>query len=67
MSQDRVVHFSTTAGALASLTDADAALLLPRVGIEAVLAAAEAGTLLPPKGSRFRPKPVRGLVVRAAS
>ena len=66
MTQDRVVHFSTPAGALGSLEPGDAALLLPRVGVGAVFNAAEAGTLLPPKGSRFSPKPVRGIVVRAA-
>lgn len=65
MTQDRVEHFSTPAGVRASIGSGDAALLLPRVRIDAVFAAAEAGTLLPPKGSRFRPKPVRGLVVRA--
>ncbi len=66
MTQERVVHYSTPSGALGSLEPGDAALLLPRVGVDAVFNAAEAGTLLPPKGSRFSPKPVRGIVVRAA-
>jgi len=48
-----------------ALKGGDAAILLPRVPIPAVFAAASAGTMLPPKGSRFHPKPVRGLVVRA--
>lgn len=64
VTQDRIEHFATGAAARHALTPGDAALLLPRVSIPAVLAAAAAGTLLPPKGSRFQPKPVRGLVVR---
>lgn len=40
------------------------ALLLPDVEVGAVLGAARAGILLPPKASRFQPKPLRGLVLR---
>ena len=65
VTQDRIEHFSTAAAAWRSLQPGDGAVLLPRVPIPAVFAAAAAKTLLPPKGSRFSPKPVRGLVVRA--
>jgi len=65
ITQDRIEHFSTAAGVSHALKGGDAAILLPRVPIPAVFAAASAGTMLPPKGSRFHPKPVRGLVVRA--
>ncbi|HEX5630372.1 MAG TPA: hypothetical protein VFY15_01805 [Acidimicrobiia bacterium] len=67
ITQDRIEHFATGVAARHALGVGDAALLLPRVSIPAVLAAAAAGTLLPPKGSRFQPKPVRGLVVRQRS
>ena len=65
ITQDRIEHFSTPAAVMHALEHGDAGILLPRVPIPAVFAAAEAGTLLPPKGSRFHPKPVRGVVVRA--
>lgn len=64
ITDDDAEIFSTSIGARHSLQPGDAALLLPRVGIPDVIAAAEAGTMLPPKGSRFRPKPLRGLVIR---
>ena len=57
-------HYSTTAGARHALTAGDGALLLPRVAVADIVAAARTGVLLPPKGSRFRPKPLRGLVLR---
>ncbi len=66
VTQERIEHFATPTSAIAALRGSDAAVLLPAVRISAVLAAAAAGVLLPPKGSRFEPKPVRGLVVRAA-
>ncbi|MDP2623882.1 MAG: DUF1015 family protein [Actinomycetota bacterium] len=43
------------------------ALLLPDVEVDAVIVAARAGRLLPPKASRFRPKPLRGMVLRLSS
>ncbi len=67
ITQDRIEHFSTPVAVVHALQQGDAGILLPRVPIAAVFAAAAAGTLFPPKGSRFRPKPVRGLIVRAAS
>lgn len=66
ITEEDVEHFSTTIGARHSLRPEDAALLLPRIGVDRVLAAAEAGVLLPPKASRFRPKPVRGLAIHIA-
>lgn len=55
------------------LDDVDAALaaahygtavLLPGSSVEAVVRAARAGVTLPPKSTRFRPKPLRGFVMR---
>lgn len=60
-----VVAFSTAQAATRELGSHEAAVLLPPVPIAAVLRAAAAGVLFPPKGTRFRPKPVRGLVMRA--
>jgi hypothetical protein len=57
-------YMATVESAVRNLGPADAALLMPPVSMETVLAAAEAGTPFPPKGTRFAPKPVRGLVVR---
>lgn len=62
---EQLEYFSTPAAVVHSLQPGDAGILLPRVPIPAVFAAAAAGTLLPPKASRFYPKPVRGIVVRA--
>ena len=52
--------------ALADLVAGERVLLLPPIDLFAVIGAARAGEPLPPKSSRFRPKPVRGLVMRAA-
>lgn len=57
-------YLATVDSAVRNLAPADAALLMPAVSMETVLAAAEAGTPFPPKGTRFGPKPVRGIVVR---
>lgn len=65
VTQDRIEHFATAAAVRRALGPGDAGMLLPRVPIAAVFAAAAAGMLLPPKGSRFHPKPVRGIVLRA--
>lgn len=55
------------------LDDVDAALAAAQYGtavllsgarVEAVVAAARAGSILPPKSTRFRPKPVRGFLMR---
>lgn len=40
------------------------ALLLPGSSLDAVVRAARSGVALPPKATRFRPKPMRGLVMR---
>lgn len=58
-------HAGSTEEALAALPSRGGALLLPPVEIQAVIVAARSGTLLPPKASRFGPKPLRGLVLRA--
>lgn len=65
ITQEQIEHFSTSEAVVHSLAPGDAGVLLPAVSIPAVFAAAASGTMLPPKGSRFGPKPVRGLVVRA--
>ncbi|MBI5157748.1 MAG: DUF1015 family protein [Acidimicrobiia bacterium] len=67
VTQERIEHFSTPAAVVHALGQGDAGILLPRVPIPAVFAAAAARTMLPPKGSRFHPKPVRGLVIRATA
>jgi hypothetical protein len=59
-------YVTPTASAVRRLGPGDAALLLPPVPMETVLAAAEAGVPFPPKGTRFDPKPMRGLVLRVA-
>ena len=65
VTQDQIEHFSTAGAVVHAMQPGDAGILLPRVPIPAVFAAAAAGTLLPPKGSRFYPKPVRGIVMRS--
>ncbi|HSM02854.1 MAG TPA: DUF1015 family protein [Acidimicrobiia bacterium] len=57
-------HAGSLEEAVAALPAAGGALLLPPVEIRAVMAAARSRTLLPPKASRFRPKPLRGMVLR---
>lgn len=59
-------YVASTASAVRRLAPGDAALLLPPVPMATVLSAAEAGIPFPPKGTRFDPKPVRGLVMRVA-
>jgi hypothetical protein len=66
LTEDRARYEPTSRAALARLGSGDVALLLPPASMETVLAAAETGTLLPPKGTRFSPKPVRGLILRLA-
>lgn len=41
-----------------------AVALMPPADVPAVLRAARAGLLMPPKATRFRPKPARGMVMR---
>jgi hypothetical protein len=57
-------YVATVQSAVRDLAPVDAALLMPPVPMETVLAAADSGTPFPPKGTRFAPKPVRGIVVR---
>jgi hypothetical protein len=57
-------HIATARAAVAALEEHQAALLMPAPPMSAVLAAATAGTLFPPKATRFSPKPVRGLITR---
>jgi len=58
-------HAGTLEEAVETLPPEGGVLLLPPVDIGAVITAARSGTLLPPKASRFRPKPLRGMVLRA--
>ena len=44
-----------------------AAALMPPADVSAVLTAARRALLMPPKATRFRPKPARGMVVRRVS
>ena len=66
VTDDDAVHARTPEIALVDLMPGERTLLLPPIDIIAVLAAGRAGTPLPPKSSRFRPKPLRGLVLRSA-
>lgn len=59
-------YVPSTVSAARGLADDEVALLLPSVPMSAVMASAEARIPFPPKGTRFDPKPVRGLVIRAA-
>ena len=64
LQEHEAVHAGTVEEALADVPPSGGALLLPPVEIAGVIAAARSGTLLPPKASRFRPKPLRGMVLR---
>lgn len=58
------VYVSSLDDAVSSVGPGGAAALLPGMAPAEVVAAARAGVLLPPKATRFRPKPGRGVVVR---
>lgn len=58
------IHVASWELAVEGVPLSGGAVLLPDVDIGAVIAAARSGRLLPPKASRFRPKPIRGLVFR---
>jgi len=62
--EHEAVHAGTVDEAVADVPSSGGVLLLPPVEIAAVIRAARAGNLLPPKASRFRPKPLRGMVLR---
>ena len=67
VTEEDAVYAETTEAALAGLLPGERALLLPAITISTVLAAARSGWLLPAKSSRFRPKPLRGIVMRQAA
>ncbi len=50
--------------ALQRVDSGSTAILLPRSDVGAVVKAARVGLPLPPKSTRFRPKPIRGLMLR---
>jgi hypothetical protein len=50
--------------ALAAVDEGGTAVILPHSEIPAIMQAAAAGETLPPKSTRFRPKPIRGLLMR---
>lgn len=66
VSDQDAIHVGSPAAATAGLGSGEGAVLLPTIDVATVLAAALAGTPLPPKSSRFRPKPLRGVVLRVA-
>jgi uncharacterized protein (DUF1015 family) len=66
LSPAAILHRSDPAAAAAELGDdpSGALLLLPPIPASTVLDLAEAGELLPPKTTSFRPKPRTGLLLR---
>lgn len=62
--ENDALHIASWELAIEGVPGRGGALLLPDVGVETVLNAARAGRMLPPKASRFHPKPLRGLVLR---
>ena len=50
--------------ALAAVDEGGTAIILPNSEIPAIMQATAAGVTLPPKSTRFRPKPIRGLLMR---
>ena len=64
VSERDATHVGTWESPKENIPSAGGALLLPDVPVESVIAAARAGRVLPPKASRFRPKPLRGMVLR---
>lgn len=64
IAEDVADYVATARSAVRGLGADDAAILMPAVPMESVLTAAESGTPFPPKGTRFAPKPVRGVILR---
>jgi hypothetical protein len=62
--ENDAIHIAAWELAVEGVPRRGGALLLPDVDVTAVIAAARAGVMLPPKASRFHPKPLRGLVLR---
>lgn len=50
--------------ALAAVDEGGTAVILPNSEVPAIMQAVAAGLTLPPKSTRFRPKPIRGLLMR---
>jgi hypothetical protein len=50
--------------ALTAVDEGGTAVILPHSEIPAIMQAVAAGVTLPPKSTRFRPKPIRGLLMR---
>jgi len=53
--------------ALAAVDEGGTAVILPNSDVPALMQAVAAGLTLPPKSTRFRPKPIRGLLMRPLS
>jgi hypothetical protein len=64
LQEHEAMHAGTVEEAVAEVSSSGGTLLLPPVEIAAVIRAARTGNLLPPKASRFWPKPLRGMVLR---
>ncbi len=62
--EDQALYIDDAAGALV-VARYGTAILLPGSDVRSVIDAARAGVLLPPKSTRFRPKPMRGLLMRS--
>lgn len=57
-------YIGDTREALAAVDEGATTILLPEAPVAAVVESAQRGLSLPPKSTRFRPKPIRGLLVR---
>lgn len=62
--EDEATYVDDIRHALGAVDDGKMTVVLPPSELAAVLRAAGAGTPLPPKSTRFRPKPIRGLLMR---
>ena len=64
VTEEAARYFATARGALSRLAPGEGVVLLPPTAMESVLTAALEGAPFPPKATRFRPKPLRGVVLR---
>lgn len=64
LQEDDAVYVQDIRRALAAVEEGGTAVLLPPSQVRSVMRAAVDGVALPPKSTRFRPKPIRGFLMR---